>query len=83
MMKNSTSLKNEPARTFGVFLTLLDSGLVGSGEVTHAEQMLYSGTDPESYITQYTGLFEEKLGVAHPENQAYRGTSLIRKRPHP
>ena len=31
---------------------LIDSGL--AGEVSRGEKMLYSGTDPESYITEYT-----------------------------
>ena len=30
----------------------IDSGLVG--EVPRGVKMLYSGTDPESYITEYT-----------------------------
>jgi len=37
---------------------------VGSGEVSRGEKMLYSGTDPESYITECTLVYEEKnLGV--------------------
>ena len=41
---------------------LIDSGLVGrTGEVSRGEKMLYSGTDPESYITEYTLVYEEKL----------------------
>jgi len=28
--------------------------LIDSGEVPRGEKMLYSGTDPESYITEYT-----------------------------
>ena len=41
--------------------TLIDSGLVGpkAGEVSRGERMLYSGTDPESYITEYTLVNEE------------------------
>jgi len=31
----------------------------GSGEVSRGEKMLYSGTDPESYITEYTLVYEE------------------------
>ena len=30
-----------------------------SGEVTRGEKMLNSGTDPESYITEYTLVYEE------------------------
>jgi len=55
-------------------MTLIDSGLVGrkvvfihhirpvvngTGEVPRGEQMLYSGTDPESYITEYTVVRED------------------------
>jgi hypothetical protein len=33
---------------------MIDSGFVtASGEVSRGEKMLYSGTDPESYITEY------------------------------
>ena len=39
----------------------LDSGLMeASVEFPRAEKMLYSGTDPESYITQYTSVYEER-----------------------
>ena len=37
-------------------LPVIDSG----GEVPRGEKMLYSGTDPESYITEYTLVYEEK-----------------------
>ena len=30
------------------------------GEVSRGEKMLYSGTDPESYITEYTLVYEDK-----------------------
>ena len=30
-----------------------------SGEVSRGEKMLYSGTDPESYITEYTLVYED------------------------
>ena len=30
-----------------------------SGEVPRGEKMLYYGTDPESYITEHTLLYEE------------------------
>jgi len=36
-------------------LTLIDS----YGEVSRGERMLYSGTDPESYITEYTLVYED------------------------
>jgi len=40
---------------------LIDSGLVGrkAGEVPRGKNMLYSGTDPESYITEYTLVYED------------------------
>ena len=38
---------------------LIDSGLVG--EVPRGETILYSGTDPESYITEYTQVYEQKI----------------------
>jgi len=40
---------------------MIDSGLVG--EVSRGEKMLYSGTDPESYITEYTLIYEDHLEV--------------------
>jgi len=30
-----------------------------NGEVPRGEKMLYSGTDPESYITEYTLVYED------------------------
>ena len=40
---------------------LTDSGLVGrNGEVSRGEKMLYSGIDPESYITEFSSVYEEK-----------------------
>ena len=38
-----------------------DSGLVASGEVSRGERILYSGTDPESFITEYTSVYEDKM----------------------
>jgi len=37
-----------------------DSGLgfQVTGEVSRGEKMLYSGTDPESYITKYTLVYD-------------------------
>ena len=44
----------------GVALRLAGVALrVGSGEVPREEKMLYSGTDPESYITEYAVVYEE------------------------
>ena len=34
------------------------SKLIDSGEVPSGETVLYSGTDPESYITKYTVVYE-------------------------
>ena len=49
---------------------MIDSGLVvelafvtASGEVSRGEKMLYSGTDPETYITEYTLVYEDKNDV--------------------
>ena len=42
---------------------MIESGLVGrkvSGEVSRGEKMFESGTDPESYTTEYTLVYEEK-----------------------
>jgi hypothetical protein len=33
--------------------------LVDSGEIPRGEKMLFSGTDPESKITEYTSVYEE------------------------
>ena len=32
---------------------------MGSREVSQGEKMLFSGTDPESYITEYTLVYED------------------------
>jgi len=48
------------------FGTVVDSGLLGSGEVPRGEKMLYSGTDPESYIAEYTLVYEEKVDISSP-----------------
>ena len=60
--------------TRGAFASMIDSGLVvrkvfcihhirpvvsGACEVSRGEKMLYSGTDPESYITEYTLVYED------------------------
>jgi len=41
---------------------------VGSGEVPRGEKMLYSGTDLESYITEYTLLYDDE----HPPRRLCR-----------
>ena len=33
--------------------------LIDAGEVSRGEKMLYAGTDPESYITEYTLVYED------------------------
>ena len=33
--------------------------MIDGGEVSRGEKMLYSGTDSESYITEYTLLYED------------------------
>jgi len=35
-----------------------------SGEVPRGEKMLYSGTDPESYITDHTLVYEDQTQFA-------------------
>ena len=35
-----------------------------STRVSRGEKLLYSGTDPESYITEYTLLYEDKSTIA-------------------
>ena len=45
------------------------------GEVPCGEQMLYSGTDPESYITEHTLVYENKAWATcpiHLQNQVVR-----------
>ena len=37
--------------------------LHGTGEVPRGEKMLYSRTDPASYIIKYTSVYEEWRGV--------------------
>ena len=36
---------------------------MGFGEVSRGEKMLESGTDPESYITKYTSVYEDNNPV--------------------
>jgi len=43
-------------RIFSSSFPVIDSGL---GEVPRGEKMLYLGTDPESYITEYTLVYED------------------------
>jgi len=41
---------------------MIDSGIFveASGEVPQGEKILYSGADPESYITEYTIIYKDK-----------------------
>ena len=39
---------------------MIDSGLVGR-EVSRGEKLALRGTDPESYITEYTLVYEKQL----------------------
>ena len=50
----------------------MDSG----GEVLLGEMMLHSGTDPESYITEYTLIHEEAAGAKHPLQPSIRPLAL-------
>ena len=52
---------------------LIDSGLVG--EVSRGEKILYPGTDPESYITENT-LVYEKYYAGHVSKKARAGELL-------
>jgi len=53
---------------------LIDSGLVRRkvffGEVSRGKKILYSETDPESYITEYTLVYEEYPWQSEVEDQA-------------
>jgi len=40
-----------------------DELAVASGEVSRGEKILFSGTDPESYVTDYTLVYEDKMAV--------------------
>ena len=42
-----------------------------AGEVLRGQKMLYSGTDPESYITEYNLVYQEKSCV-HTDTAAKR-----------
>jgi len=42
--------------------------MIVSGEVSRGEKMLYSGTDPESYITEYTLIYEDKEAERWPDS---------------
>jgi len=49
---------------------MIDSGLVGR-EVSRGEKMARRGTDPESYITEYTLVYEDYIdGIASGCEQA-------------
>ena len=61
--------------THRVTTRFIDSGLVGwpYGEVSQGEKMLYSGTDPESYITEYTLVYSDE---AEPLSSRAAGESV-------
>jgi len=66
---------------------MIGSGLVGrkvfveaSGDVPRGENMLYSGTDPESSITEYTLVYKDKKkysGMKERHVAVNRGLSSI------
>ena len=39
--------------------------------------MLYSGTDPESYITEYTSAYEDELGLSVRVNAAAGKSAIV------
>ena len=45
------------------------------GEVPRGEKMLYSGTDPESYVTEYTLVYEDSTGASSGNTQLSTGAS--------
>ena len=45
--------------------------LTNSGEVSRGEKIVLRGTDPESYITEYTSVYEDQ--TQHPEPQEFVG----------
>ena len=47
------------------------------GEVPRGEKMLYSGTDPESYITEYTLVYEDKIRWLHQQARISSGVVFI------
>jgi len=46
------------------FLALIDSGLVGR-KVSRGEKMALRGTDPESYNTEHTLVYEDWVQLLH------------------
>ena len=57
---------------------MIDSGLVG--EVSRGEKMLYSGTEPQSYITEYTLVYAAKVlaGGGEQRSTARAGVYLLK-----
>jgi len=55
---------------------VIDSGLVGRkvffGEISRGEKMLYSWTDPGSYITEYALVYEDE----HSRTQRFAGVDV-------
>ena len=55
VIRKKKKKKKTPGANRGV-LSMLDDRLI---KVPRGEKMLYSGTDPESYITEYTLVYED------------------------
>ena len=53
---------------------------VDSGEVPRGQKMLYPGTDPESYITEYTLVYEDKRFLARVKSALIYSSSLLLSR---
>jgi len=57
-MQQSMSLTYEPSAHIASSVLFPDRL---RGEVSRGEKMLFSGTDPESYITEYTLVYEDDM----------------------
>ena len=44
---------------------------MGSGKVSRGEKMAFRGSDPESYITEYTLVYEDSRYTAHGVKEMY------------
>ena len=53
--RGNTQSKTQHATGLDILFAFLQAG-----EVSRGEKMLYFGTDPESYITEYTFVYEGK-----------------------
>ena len=55
-----------------------------SGEVPRGEKMFYPGTDPESYITDYTLVYEDVIGpTSHGPWHSSKTTDMVSITPEP